>query len=513
MQVRKFEANSMQEALAMVKKHLGPEAVILAARDNKGSFGLKGESSVEVTAAVSEAKLQQHQYALSRLRDQDREKVMSSPASQQKKFIEKSVSRFLPKEEMGLRARQYIDILDDEEHSQDDLVNKSTPSTQSLQRPTASSNAYRQQGQMQKIKELAAQEQKALPETKTTKRESSISDNARRVKEATQNALSAFSKDFDEEPKQTKANNVRRKTESASREINELKRQIASLEKLVQNFRDVPQSFIPSHPGANHEIPYELSSAYERLLRKGIEEKYACDLILGAKKNIAKEKWQKSSIVNGYLAKQIMDSFQTKNSVDNGIHVFVGNSASGKTSSLIKMAARLVVTERKSVAILTTDTMKLGATEQLKIYAKILNVPFGILRSAEEWPSVLNQLKDVDCILVDTPGVGLKSLEEIEWIKKSIPSDLPVPANVHLVQSVTLKNADAKAYAEKFKVFNFEDIIFTKLDETTQHGAIYNQFRNLNVPVLGFGIGTNLPEDFEFATSERIVDLLFQVSK
>ena len=123
MQVRKFEANSMQEALAMVKKHLGPEAVILAARDNKGSFGLKGESSVEVTAAVSEAKLQQHQYALSRLRDQDREKVMSSPASQQKKFIEKSVSRFLPKEEMGLRARQYIDILDDEEHSQDDLVN------------------------------------------------------------------------------------------------------------------------------------------------------------------------------------------------------------------------------------------------------------------------------------------------------------------------------------------------------------------------------------------------------
>ncbi|MEC9281867.1 MAG: flagellar biosynthesis protein FlhF [Bdellovibrionota bacterium] len=510
MQVRKFEANSMQEALAMVKKHLGPEAVILAARDNKGSFGLKGESSVEVTAAVSEAKLQQHQYALSRLRDQDREKVMSSSASQQKKFIEKSVSRFLPKEEMGLRARQYIDILDDEDHSQEEPVRAPAQNTQ---KAVTSGNAYRQQGQMQKIKELASQEQKALSGPKPVKRESNISDNARRVKEATQNALSAFSKDFDEEPKQSKSTNVRRKTESASREINELKRQIASLEKLVQNFRDVPQNFIPSHPGANHEIPYELSPAYEKLLRKGIDEKYACELILGAKKNIAKEKWQKNSIVNGYLAKQIMDSFKTKNSVDNGIHVFVGNSASGKTSSLIKMAARLVVNERKSVAILTTDTMKLGATEQLKIYAKILNVPFGILRSAEEWPSVLNQLKDVDCILVDTPGVGLKSLEEIEWIKKSIPSDLPVPANVHLVQSVTLKNADAKAYAEKFKVFNFEDIIFTKLDETTQHGAIYNQFRNLNVPILGFGIGTNLPEDFEFATSERIVDLLFQVSK
>lgn len=501
MQVRKFEAKSMQEALKMVKKELGPEAIILAAKDNKGSFGLGGESSVEVTAAVSAAKLQQHQYALSRLRDQDREKLMQSPAKTQKKFIEKSVSRFLPPEPSPYTSRQYIDIPDDEEERVPSAESQATTTNSTA---VKSDSRYQQQGQMAKIRKLLRQD------TTDSAEQMEPAPTSQRVKQATQKAVSAFAKDWLEEEVAVETGSP---VVARSEEILELKRQIVSLQNIVKNFKQMPQTFVPSHPGAEHEIPYELSAAYEYLLRKGMETAIAAELVLRAKERIPRERWQKRAVVTAFLAQCILDDFATQTDFVKGVHVFVGPSASGKTSSLIKIASRLVVEQRKQVAILSTDSLKLGATEQLKVYARILNVNFGVIRKAEDWQRFLPSLRDMDYILVDTPGLSLRNLEEIEWIKKSIPQLPDVKAHVHLVQAVNMKNADAKTYAERFGIFSFEDILYTKLDETTQHALIYNQMRSTKKPALGFSTGSKVPEDYEVATGERMVDLLFQVSK
>src|ERR1700722_8030524 len=89
MQVRKFEAKTMKEALELVKQHLGPEAIILSARDNSRGFGLMGEKSVEVTAAISEETLRRKKFAEAKIRDSVKEKYARAPARVQKQFIDR----------------------------------------------------------------------------------------------------------------------------------------------------------------------------------------------------------------------------------------------------------------------------------------------------------------------------------------------------------------------------------------------------------------------------------------
>jgi flagellar biosynthesis protein FlhF len=116
MQVRKFEAKSMKEALEMVKTQMGPDAIILSAKDNSRGFGLVGQMSVEITAAVSEETLQRKRFVESRIRPQDKERIQKSPARVQRQFIDNMVDKYMedsvPKKQ--ITRTRYIDIDDQE---------------------------------------------------------------------------------------------------------------------------------------------------------------------------------------------------------------------------------------------------------------------------------------------------------------------------------------------------------------------------------------------------------------
>src|SRR6185312_9590081 len=122
MQVKKFEARTMKEALEMVKTQLGPDAIILSARDNNKSFGLVGEGSVEITAAVSEETLHRKKFVESRLRVEDKEKLNRSSAKVQKHIIDKMVTKYIDEKEASapkkITRTRYIEIDDDVESSQ-----------------------------------------------------------------------------------------------------------------------------------------------------------------------------------------------------------------------------------------------------------------------------------------------------------------------------------------------------------------------------------------------------------
>jgi flagellar biosynthesis protein FlhF len=130
MQVKKFEAKTMKEALELVKVHMGPEAIILSARDTHRGFGLMGDKSVEVTAAVSEETLRKKKMAETKMREDLRERFNQIPATKQKQFINKVVNTQVQRHQRELvaahaaapvpqeaRARlkglRYIDIPDD----------------------------------------------------------------------------------------------------------------------------------------------------------------------------------------------------------------------------------------------------------------------------------------------------------------------------------------------------------------------------------------------------------------
>jgi flagellar biosynthesis protein FlhF len=148
----------------------------------------------------------------------------------------------------------------------------------------------------------------------------------------------------------------------------------------------------------------------------------------------------------------------------------------------------------------------------MRIYAQILNVPFAIVRQKTDWDKIMAQLVGYDQVLVDFSGVGLKTLEEISFVRNLIPAEKWNP-QIHLVLSCLAKDSDLTEIGKRYKVTGFQDVIFTGLDESAQHGTIYNFMKRFNIPLHSFGIGTRVPEDFEVATRERVLDLIFKITK
>ncbi len=466
MQVKKFEARSMKEALEMVKSQLGPDAIILSARDNK-KFGLLGEGSVEITAAVSETTLRKKQFTESRLTQSNLKTFSNSSATRQKAVIEKMVDHHVKANEAAktpparrpLTVTRYIDI------NEDGAISAASQS----------------------------EEDQA----------------AERIKSAAAKAWQAMNTN---ESAQSQPVTPIQKRNREKAEILTLKNEINSLKNIISSFKNMPQNFIASHPGADYGLPYDLSFMFEKLLSAGISQDIIVEILTQAQKELPAIQIKKKAMVDAWVAKHILKTTKVCDEKNHSqVHLFVGSPGHGKTTTMIKMASQFVVKENKKVAIFSADTMKVGASDQLKIYAQILNVPFMLIKSRLDWERIYQQIKNFDVILVDYPGLNLKSMEEINFLKNILPPE-KIKHQTHLVMSATSKDNDALEMARRYRMTQFDDFIFTALDESTQSGVIYNLQHKLNTPLHSFGIGHKVPEDLEPATKERVLDLIFKIT-
>lgn len=503
MQVKKFEAKSMKEALEMVKMSLGPEAIILSAKDFRGGFGLKGESSVQVTAAVTDEMIQKKKLAEQRLNQINRERYERAPAVHQRKFIDQVVTQYQKDQEQRNQAftrTPYIDI--GEDHPAES---------------TAALQAEQQREPFSEPGEVPLDAAKPnSPATNVEGREISTSAHDR-IKDAAQRAKSGAASLFDEPAElETK---VRRRSitydngEKVTEEISSLRNEIKRLKSLVKDFQPVPQNFVNMHPGAVEGINFDLSFLYEKLLNSGVAKEFLVAALKEAQDKLPLEQIKKRAFVNAWMAQYIMTHTRIAEArTSNKYQVFLGPSGHGKTASLVKLASHMVICEKKSVAIVTTDSQKVGAAEQLKIYAQILNVPFALIRKKSDWQVLERKLAKVDHILVDLPGLNLKSISETDFIRSILPPKTG-GRSVHYVQSVLSRDETAFDVAGRYQMIGFDDVIFTSLDETTHHGLIFNFQERFDVPLHSFGIGPSIPEDLEPATKERVVDLIFKITK
>lgn len=485
MQVKKFEAKTMKEALELVKVNLGPEAIILSAKEHQNGFGLMGSHSVEVTAAVSEQTLRKKQLAESKLTEKARENFLRHPAKMQKKFISKVYDSYQTENApiKEITKRQYIDIDDEEE-----LGFQHEPAIRSQ------AATYTQQTINQSVDAAF-----------------SYDSAKQRIKSATASALKAFENVKEEEP--TKASVIVQSNQLENQRILQLQSEIRQLRSVIEGFQKIPQSFVGGHPGAEEGIPYKLSFMYEKLRKMGIAENSIIHLLRKAMKEIPKDSYEKKPLVDAWMIRQIMSEIHIQPGLEGAkYHLFVGPSGQGKTSALVKVASQMVIKEKKRVAIITSDLTKVGASEQLKIFARILNIPFAKLKKGSDWEVINARLSNVDYFLFDTPGLSLKSISELDYLRSLFPK-IDGKQKIHYVQSVTANDQHAFEVAERYKVIGFDDVIFNRLDETERHGIIYNFMKKYEVPLLAFGIGSQIPEDFEYATRERVIDLLFKLSK
>lgn len=188
-----------------------------------------------------------------------------------------------------------------------------------------------------------------------------------------------------------------------------------------------------------------------------------------------------------------------------GAMVLVGPTGVGKTTTIAKLAGRLALIEKRKVGLITIDTYRIGAVEQLKTYAEIMNIPFKVVITIKEMEEAIEALEDCDVILVDTTGRSSKNQMQISELRAFISK--VKTENIHLVISATTKNKDISAITEGFRALNYKNTIITKLDETTVYGSIINIIYKAKTPVSFLTVGQNVPDDIAELSVDKLVKL------
>lgn len=187
--------------------------------------------------------------------------------------------------------------------------------------------------------------------------------------------------------------------------------------------------------------------------------------------------------------------------------LFAGPTGVGKTTTIAKIAATQSLWGNKKVVLMTADTYRIAAVEQLRTYAKILGIPIEIIADQKDMAGTLKKYREADLILMDTAGRSHYDDGRIGELRSLYEAFSPDA--VHLVMAANIKYRDMLNVIDRMGVVPLSALLFTKLDETSTYGTILNVMRDFGLPASFFTIGQNVPNDIEVARGERFVDLLY----
>lgn len=187
---------------------------------------------------------------------------------------------------------------------------------------------------------------------------------------------------------------------------------------------------------------------------------------------------------------------------------FLGSTGVGKTTTIAKIASKLKLEEHKKIALVTADTYRIAAVEQLKTYANILSVPLEVIYSPTELGDNLEKLKQYDVCLIDTAGRSHKSKEQMEDIR-ALLEQIPISERqVYLVLNAGTKYNDLQKIAAVYLALTDFSIIFTKLDETSSAGIMLNMRVKTNCPLSYVTWGQNVPDDIGEMDPQKVAKKL-----
>ena len=191
------------------------------------------------------------------------------------------------------------------------------------------------------------------------------------------------------------------------------------------------------------------------------------------------------------------------------VFFFIGPTGVGKTTTIAKIASKYKVEYNKKVAFITADTYRIAATEQLRVYANILDAPMTIVYTAEEMDAAIQKLQDYDMIFVDTAGFSHKNDSQRAEMKMMLNNiSLEYEKEVFLVLSATTKYKDLLDIVDKYNEITKYKLIFTKLDETNLYGNLLNIKLYSGADLSYATTGQNVPDDIELFDTQRIVKQL-----
>jgi flagellar biosynthesis protein FlhF len=260
-----------------------------------------------------------------------------------------------------------------------------------------------------------------------------------------------------------------------------LSHEIVELKQMLKTFMN--QSGISSEP----ENPVR-----EKLLSRGIRSSLV-DLIVS---KLGRDTGEDA--VKDLLSKLL----RTQPPSEDRIWIFLGTTGVGKTTTIAKIAARATLNENKRVALLTLDAYRIGAIDQSRIYAKILNIPFFSVTTPAEFKLALKQLTTMDLILVDTVGRSPFSNDYLYQLTSYFES---VPACRFLLMPVATRDQEMDTITKTYSRLKVDRMIFTKADEAHFSGSMITHNLLYRTPISYITTGQRVPEDIESATTSQII--------
>jgi len=432
MQVKKYTASNMQEAIKMIKDDLGSRAGIISTRKVRkgtGAFGMFGQHVLEVTAA--------------------RDERAAKPVN--------------PNEYNGLLKQQQQQKT---EYEKEILLNSPAAPrrVKSKQAPVVDQNL---QEDITELKEMVTDMRKGH----------------------------------------------RRETNDAAN-VTHLRYELSELKNLVGML--VNQSTILRED----DLHENLIALYQQLTFNGVEEKFARRLIEEVKKKIPRQEIDNFTYVKIYVARMFMQVIKilatpTRKKENSGkkprVLTFLGPTGVGKTTTLAKIAgSEKIEHPNLKIGLITLDTFRIAAVQQLQEYARIINVPIRVVNDKTQLDHALSEFKKMDLVLIDTAGRSQR--DEIQMAElRDILKDYGSFDNL-LVLSSTTKDNDQIEITKRFSTIPLSGVVFTKLDESTSYGSVFNHSIRFKLPLAYLTTGQNVPDDIENASRDRLIDLLLNIS-
>lgn len=251
---------------------------------------------------------------------------------------------------------------------------------------------------------------------------------------------------------------------------------------------------------------------YKMLLDNEIEETYANQLVEELDGSV-KPDMPIDYLLSVVYQKMVLKFGQTKTiqSAEKGpkLVYFIGPTGVGKTTTIAKIASRLSVVEKKKIVLLTADTYRIAAAEQLRTYANILDVPFRIIYTPQEIRSAIEDYAAYDYIFVDTSGHSQKNTDQRDdTVALLRAADGQAEKEVYLVVSATTKYRDLLNIADTYQKLTDFRLVFTKLDETQCQGNLFNLRLHTDAPMSYVTCGQNVPDDIGEFDAQKTVKLL-----